>query len=675
MPVQTVLKSAPPRRPEMLKRSLPAIATGLLLLAILYATSLYSYLLFHTLAELMSITVNGAIFVLIWNTRQRIDNQYVLFIGLSMVFPAALDMVHALAYSGMPIFVGYDANLPTQLWIAARYLQSLSLLAGLFFLKRNVPIGPVMAAYGAVTTLLLAAIFARVFPDCYIAGSGLTAFKQISEYVIVIILLVAAVGLWQARSGLDTHLVRLLVLANVFTIGSELAFTTYISVYGPSNLVGHLLRLVSVGLYYRAIVRGGLMRPLEVLHRSLNQSEARFRSYFELPLTGRAITAPSQTWLEMNSTLCDLLGYTPAELRKMTWTQLTHPDDLAPDLEQFERVLAGEIDGFTLEKRFIRKDGQIIYTELATQCLRRPDRSVDYFVTLVQDITERKRAEVALLENRTNLSALIENTDGSIWAVDSQYRLIVGNALFHRNVAAPLGRGLSAGESVLLPQFPPDANADWQGYYDRALQGERFSVETLTRFKATPEYTEYRFSPIMSDGGRITGVTVFGLNITERKHAEEALRDSQARLQRAESVAHFGNWSFNLNVRLVYASAGARSIYGLQGETWSMAEVQSIPLPEYRATLDAALKNLIEHQQPYNFEFRIRRPTDGQLRDIHSIAEYDPVRHIVFGVIQDITDRKQIESQLQISLTKYQTLFETLPVGITIADRSGQITE
>ena len=170
-------------------------------------------------------------------------------------------------------------------------------------------------------------------------------------------------------------------------------------------------------------------------------------------------------------------------------------------------------------------------------------------------------------------------------------------------------------------------------------------------------------------------LTLAAQELAKRQRIEHELRDSQSRLQRAESVAHFGNWAFDMSQRIVRASPGARQIYGLQGEIWSIAEVQTIPLPEYRATLDTALSDLIEHGRPYNIEFRIQRPTDGQLRDIHSIAEYDASQHTVFGVIHDITERKQIETALQISLTKYQTLFDSLPLGVTVADRTGQIIE
>jgi diguanylate cyclase (GGDEF)-like protein/PAS domain S-box-containing protein len=134
---------------------------------------------------------------------------------------------------------------------------------------------------------------------------------------------------------------------------------------------------------------------------ALRQSEARFRSYFELPLIGLAITSPSTVWIDANTTLCAMLGYTKAELLQKTWTQITHPDDLALDLAQFKRVIAGEIEGYVLEKRFICKQGRSLYTNLAVSCSRHPDRSVDYFFALVQDITERKRLQEQLHQYAT----------------------------------------------------------------------------------------------------------------------------------------------------------------------------------------------------------------------------------------------------------------------------------
>ena len=130
---------------------------------------------------------------------------------------------------------------------------------------------------------------------------------------------------------------------------------------------------------------------------ALRLSEARFRSYFELPLTGRAITSPDKGWLDVNSTLCNMLGYSKAELTGMTWLELTHPDDLPGDLAQFNRLLTGEIDGYTMNKRFIHKDGHSVFSHMAVQCVRHPDRSVDYLVAIILDISELKQMQDELI--------------------------------------------------------------------------------------------------------------------------------------------------------------------------------------------------------------------------------------------------------------------------------------
>jgi PAS domain S-box-containing protein len=127
-----------------------------------------------------------------------------------------------------------------------------------------------------------------------------------------------------------------------------------------------------------------------------SDSEARFRAYFELGLIGMAITSPTTGILEVNDEICKILGYEHHELLRLSWAELTHPDDLAADLALFNRILAGELDAYSLEKRFIRKDGQTVFSTISVKCLRAPDGSVEYFMALLQDITERKAADEAL---------------------------------------------------------------------------------------------------------------------------------------------------------------------------------------------------------------------------------------------------------------------------------------
>lgn len=245
-----------------------------LLLLGLYLTSLYSYLLFHSIAEIFSIIIAAGVFALAWNSRRVIANNYLLLLGIALLFVAFLDLIHTLAYKGMGVFPGYGANLPTQLWIAARYLQSLTFLAAPLFLQRRLQPGLVFLGYFLATALLLLSIFYwQIFPDCFVEGMGLTAFKKNSEYFISLILLAALGLLLQKKREFDPGVLRLLAGSILLTIGSELAFTFYISVYGFSNLVGHLFKIMAYYCIYKAIIETGLMKPFDLLFRDLKLRE------------------------------------------------------------------------------------------------------------------------------------------------------------------------------------------------------------------------------------------------------------------------------------------------------------------------------------------------------------------------------------------------------------------
>lgn len=251
------------------------IGLVLLMLALL---SKYSYLLFHTLAELIPIAIGFSIFIIVWNTRQRITDPFFLMLGVSLLFVGGLDLLHTLAYKGMGVFGGDDAGLATELWIAARYFQSVTFLIATLLIGRSIHKSGYETAIISIgcavgSSLLALSIFLGIFPACYIEGSGLTMFKVLSEYLISFLLIVAAGIVYHHRTSFDEPTWRYIILALIFLVLGELAFTSYVGVYGGMNLLGHLLRLVSVYFLYRAIVVVGITNPMDLLFREIRKRE------------------------------------------------------------------------------------------------------------------------------------------------------------------------------------------------------------------------------------------------------------------------------------------------------------------------------------------------------------------------------------------------------------------
>ncbi|HMF33780.1 MAG TPA: MASE3 domain-containing protein [Candidatus Lokiarchaeia archaeon] len=235
----------------------------------IYLTIFSSFILFHSVVELFGITISLAIFVIGWNSRKFGENSFFLILGISFLFVAVFDGLHTLAYPGMGIFVLFDLNQPTQIWIIARFLQAFSFLFAAFSIKRQVNHYFLILGYLAVTTVLLITIFTGVFPPCYITGYGLTPFCIASEVVIIVTFFLGMLKIMKSRGEFDRGIFTLLVLSVVSMMVSVFFSIYSSSAFDPFDLVQHLSRALAFYFLYLAIVQTGIEKPYDLLANQL----------------------------------------------------------------------------------------------------------------------------------------------------------------------------------------------------------------------------------------------------------------------------------------------------------------------------------------------------------------------------------------------------------------------
>lgn len=145
------------------------------------------------------------------------------------------------------------------------------------------------------------------------------------------------------------------------------------------------------------------MTEKKAVEDALHESEELFRHYFEMANIGFALTSVQKGWLKANQHLCNMLGYTEEELFEKTWAEMTYEEDLEPDLRQFNRMLAGDIDSYKMDKRFYGKGGALVYTRLTVSCIRNPDETVNIVIATLENISDEKKAGKELQQHREDL--------------------------------------------------------------------------------------------------------------------------------------------------------------------------------------------------------------------------------------------------------------------------------
>ena len=407
-------------------RALFKLRTGgiviLIALAGIVLTRSYSYVLFHTLAEMFSVVVAFGVFIVAWNSVPIVKNNYLIILGVGSLFIALIDLLHSLAYKGMGVFTGYDANLPTQLWLAARYLQALTLLVAPLFLRRRTWRGLILAIFAFLTAGLLASIFLfKIFPAAYVEGLGLTPFKVISEYIIVGIL-VAAIGLlWHNRSEFDSTVLNWLIGSIVATAAAEIAFTSYVGVTDTSNLLGHFFKIIAFYLLYRALVETGFVRPYSLIFRQIKldeeaarkahgEAEERLADLRSLSMQimetmgqGLIVTNDEGRFEYVNPAFASLAGWSQQELIGRQPAEIILEDEYAFLQQASDELLQGKTN--TFETCLLNSDNRMIPV-LVTSVPRLLDNKIAGTISVITDITFQKQSEIRLRQGNRALSML-----------------------------------------------------------------------------------------------------------------------------------------------------------------------------------------------------------------------------------------------------------------------------
>jgi PAS domain S-box-containing protein len=415
---------------------------------------------------------------------------------------------------------------------------------------------------------------------------------------------------------------------------------------------------------------------------ALSGNEARYRSIIEASPVPFALNDDQQNITYLNGAFTRTFGYQledipslmdwwskaypdPAYRQRVATTWQTHLDTARQTNEPFR----------PLEVRICAKDGTVCTVLAAAAPLDASFGGV-HLVTLY-DISERKAAENSLLESELRYRTLAQNAPLAIQAFSPEGKVLRVNHAWERMWGVPFAalgqynvlQDATLAEAGLLPLLSRAFGGETVEFpvhkYDKAHTSQIKSADGVLWLRAFAY-------PVQGLSGELLEVVVIQEDITQRMLAAEGLRTSEDRLQRAELASRSGNWELHLDSKEMFSSKGAAAIYGFDGENFALAEVQRAVLDEFRPMLDAALENLVKNDVPYDIEFKIRAADTGRVKDIHSRAIMDRARRIVFGVIQDITERKKTEAALANYRDHLERMVEERTAALSIAKEAAE---
>jgi PAS domain S-box-containing protein len=402
----------------------------------------------------------------------------------------------------------------------------------------------------------------------------------------------------------------------------------------------------------------------------LRASEERFRSALHDSPIGMAIVGTDGRWLDVNPALCDIVGYSREEMLSGTFYAITHPDDRAVDRTQVQRMLAGETNTHRTDKRYLHKDGRVVWVQLNTFLVRSSDGSPLHFVSHMQDITARRRAQQELAASEALLRQFIKHIPAAIAMLDRDMRYLQASDRWLKDYNLEDQDIIGRSHYDVFRTIPER----WKEVHRRALAGsvEGCDQDEFEREDGSIEWLHWKIHPWHDAGGEIGGIIMFTQVITERRRIETALEQQRLLLESIVNAASDGIITTDESWRIVLFNPAAERIFGHRAKDVLGNGIELlVPERARRALTDELLRlerNKVETGVP-TIDTGLR--SNGEVFPLEAVVSaIRPGQHRRFAVTcRDLTARRRAEEarlnlEMQLQQAQKMEAIGTLAGGI-----------
>ncbi len=419
---------------------------------------------------------------------------------------------------------------------------------------------------------------------------------------------------------------------------------------------------------------------------AMHEAEERFRGAFEEASIGMALVSIERDragcFLRVNRALCEIVGYSPAELVGVAFEHIVDASDPdSSDARYVPWMLAGEVRNFEVEKRLRRADGEVIVAMVSVSLVPDARRRPLYLIVQVQDVTARTRAEAALVESSERVQAIIDNTAAVIYVKDMEGRYTLVNrsfeALFDVNRERVTGR---TDDELFAPEVAASMRAN-----DRYVIREQVPLEVeevIDQADGPHTYLSARV-PLLDSSGRPYAVCAIATDITQRKRAEETLRDSERHFRRIIDTAHDAFVSMDAAGRITAWNPQAEATFGWsEQQALGRSLAATIIPPRHRSSHDRALRQFVSTGKGALIGRRVE--LEARHRDGHEFPVEFTISAVQAGgthsfnaFLHDITERKRAEETLRrladVVQASHDAIIATGPGGEVTAWNQGAV--